>query len=281
MLSEKLKKIDIKVQKNLSSFLVWNYKTFFKWRWLEFIDFREYVAWDDTKNIDFIVSSREQKTVVRQYMEERELSIIFMLDLSPSMQFWVSDKNKIEMLEEIFFTLAYSANANNDKIWLILQDFNKISYFTPKKWKANMLSLASKIEEFSSKNIDFDINSNINFLNNLKSKNNLVFIISDKLDINDKILKIASIKNEIVFVSVFDDFENTLNWLDWLMSFSDESWNTIEINLNDEKKKIKYLNYRQEKLDNFRKKLAKLNIKYLSIDNKKNIFGELLLMFKK
>lgn len=282
MLSEKIKKIDIKVQRNLSSFLVGNYKTFFKWRWLEFADFREYVPWDDTKNIDFIVSAREWKTIIRQYKEERELSIIFLLDLNPTMNFWLLDKTKLEILEEVFMTLSYAAIANNDKIWIILQENNdNFIYLNPKKWKANLFNLLKKIEEFSKKEINFNINSSLNYLNNLVSKDNLVFVISDKVDIDEKILKISSIKNELIFISVFDNFENTLEWMDWIISFSDFSGNSITINLNDKKKKWEYLAYRQEKLENFRKLLSKLNIKYLLLDNKTNIFSKLFLMFKK
>lgn len=282
MLSEKIKKIDIKVQRNLSSFLVGNYKTFFKWKGLEFADFREYVPGDDTKNIDFIVSAREWKTIIRQYKEERELSIIFLLDLSPTMNFGVKNESKLEILEEIFLTLSYSAIANSDKVWVILQDNDeKNIYFSPKKWKANLFNLTNKIEEFSKKEINFNINASLNYLNNLKSKDNLVFIISDKLDIDEKLLKVSSIKNEVIFISVFDNFENTLEWMDWIISFADDLGNSITINLNDKKKKLEYLAYRQEKLENFRKLLAKLNIKYLLIDNKKNIFSELFLMFKK
>jgi uncharacterized protein (DUF58 family) len=282
MLSEKIKKIDIKVQRNLSSFLVGNYKTFFKWRWLEFADFREYVPWDDTKNIDFIVSAREWKTIIRQYKEERELSIIFLLDLNPTMNFWLLDKTKLEILEEVFMTLSYAAIANNDKIWIILQENNdNFTYLNPKKWKANLFNLLKKIEEFSKKEINFNINSSLNYLNNLVSKDNLVFVISDKVDIDEKILKISSIKNELIFISVFDNFENTLEWMDWIISFSDFSGNSITINLNDKKKKWEYLAYRQEKLENFRKLLSKLNIKYLLLDNKTNIFSKLFLMFKK
>ncbi len=282
MLSEKIKKIDIKVQRNLSSFLVGNYKTFFKWRWLEFADFREYVPWDDTKNIDFIVSAREWKTIIRQYKEERELSIIFLLDLSPTMNFGLLDKTKLELLEEVFMTLSYAAIANNDKIWIILQENNdKFAYLNPKKWKANLFNLLKKIEEFSKKEINFNINLSLNYLNNLASKDNLVFIISDKLDIDEKILKISSIKNELIFISIFDDFENTLEGIDWLISFSAEWWDSITINLNDKKKKWEYLSYRQDKLEKFRKMLSKLNIKYLALDNKKNIFSEIFMMFKK
>lgn len=282
MLDEKIKKIDIKVQRHLSSFLIWNYKTHFKWRGLEFADFREYSPGDDVKNIDFIVSAREWKTVIRQYREERELSIIFLLDLSPSMDFWIWDKTKLETLEETFLILAHSANANNDKIWIIFSDINdKFIFSNPKKWKANLFNLLNKLTDFSNKKVNFSINWALNYLNNLKSKNNLVFVLTDKTEIDEKILKISSIKNEIIFISIFDNFENTLNWLDWIMTFSDFWDNSITINLNDEKKKLEYVSYRKEKLEKFKKILAKMNIKYLCLDNKTNIFSEIFMMFKK
>lgn len=281
MLTNKLKSLDIKVHRNIDSMFLWTYKTFFRWRWLEFSDFREYEPGDDVKNIDFIVSAREWKTLTRLYREERELSVIFLLDLSFSMKFWLQEKTKFDTLQELFYILAYSSVKNGDKVACILKENDKFSYIKAKKWKANMFSIASKIEQIIDNSYDFSINEALNFLNNLKIKNNLVFLISDKFDFDEKILKMASIKNEIVFFHVFDDFENTLNWLSWVVNFVWENNENISINLQDKKKVEEYIKYRKNKLNVFKNTLAKLKIRYLMLDNKKNVFRELFLMFNK
>lgn len=281
MLTNKIKTLDIKVKRNIDSLFLGTYKTFFKWRWLEFSDFREYEPWDDIKTIDWIISAREWKTFTRIYREERELSVNFLLDLSSSMKFWLWEKTKWDSLEELFFILSYSRVKNWDKVWAILKDKNKFVYLNAKKWKDNIFSIASKIEENQELWNTFSIDESILFLNNLKIKNNLVFIITDKLDFDERLFKIASLKNEIIFIHIFDDFENTLAWLDGIINFVWDDWKNIIINLNDKKKVKEYLSYRFEKLENFRKKLAKLDVKYLKIDNKTNIYKELYKMFNK
>ncbi|MDD4151690.1 MAG: DUF58 domain-containing protein [Candidatus Gracilibacteria bacterium] len=281
MLTNKIKTLDIKVKRNIDSLFLGTYKTFFKGRGLEFSDFREYEPGDDVKTIDWIVSAREGKTFTRLYREERELSVNFLLDLSSSMKFGLGEKTKRDSLEELFFILSYSRVKNGDKVGAILKDKNKFVYLNAKKGRDNIFSIASKIEENQELGNPFSIDESILFLNNLKIKNNLVFIVTDKLDFDERLFKIASLKNEIIFIHIFDDFENTLLGLDGIINFVGDDGKNIIINLNDKKKIKEYLSYRFEKLENFRKKLAKLNIKYLKIDNKTNIYKELYKMFNK
>lgn len=282
MLTKKIKTLDIKVKRNVDSLFLGNYKTFFKWRWLEFSDFREYEAWDDVKNIDWVRSASEWKTFIKLYKEERDLSLIFLLDLSESMKFWLKDSSKADLIEELFFILSYSWVKNWDKIGLILQNWNSFSYLKAKKWKENMFLLASKIEETLQNNQNnFSIDEALLFINNLKLKHNLVFILTDKFDFDEKKLKLANLKNQIMFFHIFDDFENTLLGTNWLVHFVWDSGENITINLSDTKKVAEYRAYRENKSKNFSASLAKLNIKYLSLDNKKNIFKELFLMFSR
>ena len=287
-----IKKIDLKVHKLVDSLFVWNYKTAFKWRGLQFSDYRQYDIWDDSKYIDFIASAREQKLLIKRFEEERELSVFFLIDLSESMNFLYNDKKKIDSLIETFYILSYSAILNNDKIGALVFNENWFFLIKPTKWKKSLLKILDiinpsplapliKSEGNKIKTIkNFDVNKMIAFFNNLPIKNALIFLLSDKIDeINDKNLKIISIKNDFVYINIFDHFENNLS----KESYTLKLWNTIKtifLNLRDEKKVLEYKNLRKQKINNFKKKLNNYNIDYLLIDDKTNIFKELLKFFK-
>jgi len=108
--------IDIKMRKLVSSLFVGNYKTAFQGRGMEFVDFREYHTGDDAKDIDWLVSAREGKTLLRRYREEREAEILFVFDITPSLFFTYEGKQKKELLEEIVYLLGSSILQNGDKL---------------------------------------------------------------------------------------------------------------------------------------------------------------------
>lgn len=275
-----LKKLNIKVTRLVDSLFVWNYKTAFKWRWLEFSDYRQYDFSDDSKYIDFIASAREWKLLIKRFEEERELNVFFLIDLSSSMNFWF-EKTKIDTLIETFYILSLSAISNNDKIWAIIFNDNGFTFLKPWKWKNNLMKILHIIEKNDIKKIpDFSANKVFSFLNSLPIKNSLVFFMSDKVwEIDEKYLKIQSIKNDFIYVNIFDYLENNLS--------EDESvlklWNkekTLFLNFRDKEKIAKYRDLRAKKLNDFKKKLSNYKIWYLLIDDKKNIFKELLKFFK-
>lgn len=274
------KKLNLKINRLVDSLFVWNYKTAFKWRWLEFSDFRPYDDWDDSKYIDFLASAREWKLLVKRFEEERELSVFFLLDVSESMNFW-DTKNKLDTLIETFYILAFSANKNNDKIWSLIFDDNWYELLKPAKWIKNIRKILEFLNKKSIKKIDnFEINKMITFFNNLPLKNALVFILTDKMwEINDKNLKILSLKNDLVYINIFDYLENNLTYEGSILKLKD-NFTTFFINLRDKPKILKYRELRKIKINNFKNKLNNYKISYLLLDNKTNIFTTLLKFFK-
>lgn len=274
------KKIDIKVKRLVDSLFVWNYKTAFKWRWLEFSDFRQYDFWDDAKYIDFVASKREWKLLIKRYEEERELNVFFLLDLSESMKFAYDKKSKIDTLIEIFYILSFSAITNNDKIWALIFNEKWFILVSPKKWKNNLMKIIHIIQNNSIKEIkDFNVNKLFSFFNSLKIKNSLVFLLTDKTDeVDEKNLKIQSFRNDFVYINIFDYVENNLFSNDIIKLWF---WRKVFfINWGNNKKIEEYKSLRKEKLKNFKNKLSKYKIDYLFFDDKTNIFKELLKFFK-
>lgn len=285
------KTLELKTKKIVDSLYVWNYKTNFKWNWLEFIDFREYDFWDNVKNIDFLKSEITNKTLVRVYEEKRDLSVYFVIDLSDSFfEKYFSEKSKFDILLECFYFVWLSAIKSGDNFgWVLNYKKNKI--FPAKKWKQNFVNIIKYLE-----NINLEINKKNNFISELKNlfnkkennftnnlsyfnklhiKNSLVFFFTDKIDFDLKDLKIISNKNDLVFCNIFNSFENNLDWKGFIW-VNDSS---LKIDLNDKEKIEKYKNLREEKILNLKKNLNKYKAKYLWLDETKNIQKEFYKLF--
>ena len=276
MKTEQFKKIDIKTRQIVNTLFLGNYKAAFKWRGLEFDDFREYMYGDDVRHIDWLVSAREGKTVIRRYREEREIEILFILDSSLSMQFWES-KTKRQMLEEMFYILGFSAIQNGDKIWAMILNGETEKYVPFKKWNHSLFQILRELEkvtsQLSTQELSFD------FLNRTKIKNTLIFVISDKLELDEKSLKIAKLKNDIIYIHVSTDFENTLSGQG--MHFFQNGKQELCIDLDDTKKRGQYIKMRQKKLEKMKRELLTKNIDSIFINETKNPYKEILALMKK
>ncbi len=312
MKTKDFKKLDIKTRRLVDSVFLGNYKSSFKWRWLEFSEFRSYEYGDDAKYIDWLVSAREWKTIIRRYEEERELNILFVLDLWASMNLGVLGK-KLDLLKEIFFILGLSAVESSDRIGAILFWWKKEKIINFKKWKVSLFSILKEVENYNGENINtpnlyhghklckksssyikgrgysflkniflkykhsekLDTKLDLSFLNKTKIKNSLVFILTDKLEVNSRQLGIAERKNDLVFINVFDSFENNLN-LSKINVTLGSGLDEINIDLADDEKKKEYVEFRKEKIDNFSNILHRNQIDYLYVDETKSIYRELM-----
>lgn len=266
-----IKTLEIKFNHLLTSLFLWNYKTAFKGNWLEFSNFKNYEEWEDSKNIDWLVSAREWKILTKQFEENRELEVLFLFDISESMNFWLG-KKKIDTLIELFYILWLSTlNLWWSIWWVFLWKDKEILWFS--KWKASLIKILKKIDSFNDKNYKhWDI---IDFKEISKYKNKLVFIFTDKLKIDDKNCKIIWLKNDLVYINVFDNFENTLSWVKWNIWI----W-WISLNLDNKIKKKEYIALRENKIKNLKKRINIYWWDYLNVDNKSNLYKKLLKLMK-
>lgn len=276
-----IKKLHIKINRLVDSLFAWNYKTAFKWRWLEFSDYRFYDSSDDAKYIDFLASAREWKLLIKRFEEERELSVFFLLDISESMNFGDTDRKKLDTLIETFSILAFSANKNNDRIGAIIFNENGFELIKLWKWMKNIHKILEIIQKKSLKKIEnFSANKVLSYFHNLPIKNSLVFLLTDKMnEFDEKNLKIASLKNDFVYINIFDYFENNLSNDHGIVRLRN-SIQTFFINLWNKKKIQAYKELRQKKIQDFSKKLHNFRMSYFFVDNTSNIFAKLLVFFK-
>ena len=272
-MKKNIKLLDFKLKKNLWADIFWAYKSKFHWTWLDFIEHREYIFWDSVKNIDWKASAKSDKLYVKKFEEQRNIKIHFILDLNDSFYFF---KKKLEKLKELLYTLAISANKNGDLISFSYFENNKLVF---NKHSLSLEALFKVIDKIDEKKVYWDLEKQIEYLNKIKLENNLVFILSDKDSLeNTKQLKLLNLKNEVIFINIFDYFENNLEDIDWFVKFSKNS-DLLEINLKNEKKIEEYKKLRKNKLKKFKFSLEKLGLDYLYIDSSLNTYKELLKFF--
>lgn len=279
--TKKIKLLDFKLTKEVWSLLFWLYKSKFHWNGINFLKSREYIFWDSVKNIDWKNTWKTEKIYTKIFEEEKELKVLFLIDTNSSMLFssWVSSKKDI--LQEIFYSLAFSCYKNSDSFWVLFFDWKKTDFLPYKKDFWNIEKTISFLENIENNNFIDEKRVEKIFSDLLKknTKDNLIFVLSDYIFENDdKNLKILSLCNEIIFINVFDFMENNLEFSSeqtffWWKTFLNIFWNR--------KKIAEFNSLRRKKIKNFENILKKNNIWYIYTDTKTNIFKALLSYFSK
>ena len=261
------KLLTFKLKKNLWGDIFWAYKTAFHGSWMEFAEHREYIPWDEIKHIDWKVSAKTNKLYIKKYEEERNLNVLFILDLNLSFSQFI---HKQELLKETFFLLALSAINNNDNISVLINN----QFIRGLNSKQIFIKTLAELDKDHSNNT---LLSNLEKIK--KIKNHLIFILSDET--NTQILpylKKLQLQNDIIFINIFDSFENKLSRLNSDLNLSNSKLLAC-VNLNSQDKIKKYQLLREKKINKFKQKLIQSNISYLYLDTEKNIYKELYKFF--
>jgi len=199
----KIKRIEIISRKTARDIFAGEYHSAFKGRGMEFSQVREYQAGDDSRFIDWNVSSRLGRLYVKQFVEERELTIILALDLSASLRFVSAIKSKKEIAAELSALIAFTAMLNNDKVGLLLFSDRVELYIPPQKGRTHLLRLIRDIIEFKPLGRGTSILNALAYLTRLIKKKAVIFLISDFLDDGfATALKIASRKHDLIAIDI-------------------------------------------------------------------------------
>ena len=271
----KYKDLEIKFRKKISWDFLGSFQSAFKWLWIEFDSLREYCYWDNIKNIDWKATAKSWEVFIKNYEEERDIKVLFIIENTESLGFGSEYINKIELLENIYFILSKSALLSWYSIWTQIN--NKFIDFS--KSEANIIKTLKLLNE------NFKLLHNIknNFIKTNNYKNTLIFILWDNINPNFVDLKYLSSRNEIIYLNIFDYFEENLSEdnLEINIKSNNSLLNFLNI-LTWNKEKISYFKKnREEKLFNLKKKLKKYNIEYLKINTRDNIFLKLNKFFSK
>lgn len=210
-LAQKIRYIQIYTSKAVNDVLAGEYESVFKGRGMEFSEVREYHIGDDVRSIDWNVTARTGEPHVKLFVEERELTIMFMVDLSASGAFGSTRKIKNEVAAELCALLAFSAIKNNDKVGLIVFTDQVELFIPPAKGTTHVLRLIRDLLEFSPGQTDTNIAAGIDYLGRVITRRSVVFLISDFLGEGyEKPLRIMGKKHDLIAVSVTDPREIAL-----------------------------------------------------------------------
>jgi uncharacterized protein (DUF58 family) len=209
---KKVKLIEIKTNRLVDESLAGEYLSVFKGRGMEFSEVREYQLGDDIRTIDWNVTSRMGSLYVKKYVEERELTVLLMVDQSASMRFGTVEKSKAEIAAEISAILAFSAIKNNDRVGLVLFTDRIEKFIPPKKGKSHVLRVIRDVLYSEPVGKRTDLSMALEYLLRVLTKRGVVFLISDFFmrDGFDKPLKIAKEKHDLIPVEIYDAREETL-----------------------------------------------------------------------
>ena len=207
---KKIKRIEIISKKSSKEIFAGEYHSTFKGRGMEFSEVREYIFGDDIRFIDWNVSSRMGKLFIKQFVEERELTVILSVDLSASLGFFSRNKSKKEIAAEISAIISFTAMLNNDKVGLLIFTDKVERFIPPKKGRIHLLRIIREILTFQPRGRGTSINTGLVYLNKAIKKKAIVFLLSDFIDrgfVNS--LKISSQKHDLIAVNISDAREIT------------------------------------------------------------------------
>ncbi len=258
-LLKKVRKIEIKTRRLSDHIFSGEYHTSFKGRGMTFSEVRQYQYGDDIRAIDWNVTARYNEPYVKVFEEERELTMMLMVDISGSESFGTKSQLKSEIVTEIAATMAFSATQNNDKIGLILFSDHIELYIPPKKGKSHVLRIIRELIEFQPKSKKTDLSQALKFLSSTQKKKAIVFVISDFMleDDYEKTLKIAGKKHDITGVRVYDIREEKMPNIGMVAMEDAETGEVLVVNTSSEKVRFSYEKQYQDKANYFKDTFSK------------------------
>lgn len=208
---KKVRQVEIKTRGLSQNIFAGQYHTAFKGRGMAFSEVREYQFGDDIRNIDWNVTARLNHPYIKVFEEERELTVMLLVDVSGSGDFGTERSTKREMMTEIAATLAFSAIQNNDKIGVIFFSDKIEKFIAPQKGKKHILYIIRELIEFRPESRKTDISVVLRYLTNAIKKRCTAFLISDFISDNfDKALMIAGKKHDLVALQVYDQKDSEM-----------------------------------------------------------------------
>lgn len=216
-LLKKVRKIEIKTKRLSRQIFAGEYHSAFKGRGMAFSEVREYQPGDDVRSMDWNVTARLNTPYVKIFEEERELTVMLLIDISGSRMFGTKSKSKRDLITEISAVLSFSASANNDKVGAIFFSSKVEKFIPPKKGRSHLLRIIRELLEFEPEDTGTDVGEALRYLTNAIKRRCTAFLVSDMLDFDcdlnprwQEALKIAVNKHEISVISIYDPREKEI-----------------------------------------------------------------------
>lgn len=281
-LLKKVRKIEIKTRRLSDHIFGGEYHSTFKGRGMTFSEVRQYQYGDDVRSIDWNVTARYNEPFVKVFEEERELTMMLMVDVSGSEFFGTVDRFKRVVLTEISATLAFSALQNNDKVGLILFSGEVELFIPPKKGKSHVLRIIRELLEFEPKSHQTDLSGALKFLSNVLKKKSIVFVLSDFMASDyEHNLRITGKKHDLTGIRVYDPMEERLPDLGMVSMQDAETGQVRWVNTHSRKVREAYGRHYGQQVTYFRETFARAGCGSLDCRVDESYVRKLLGYFKR
>ena len=282
-LLKKVRKIEIKSRGLSNQIFSGEYHSAFKGRGMAFSEVREYTPGDDVRTIDWNVTARFNSPFVKVFEEDRELSVVLLVDISASGAFGTSNQFKQDVITEICAVIAFSASQNNDKIGIIFFTDKIEKFIPPKKGKTHILRIIRELIEFKPENKKTNIELALKYLTNVIKKKSIVFLISDFLSNHDykDAIKIANKKHDLVALRIIDKTEMDIPQVGLVKLKDNESGNILCIDTNDKLFRKQFATNKINFESNLKEIFNRAGIDSANINTHESYIKPLMNLFKK
>lgn len=278
---QKVRKIEIKTRRLSDHIFSGEYHTSFKGKGMSFAEVRQYQYGDDIRAIDWNVTARYNEPYIKVFEEERELTLMLMVDISGSQNFGSSAQFKNDIVTEIAATLAFSATTNNDKIGLILFSDQIELFIPPKKGKSHVLRIIRELIQFEPKSNKTNISQALEYLSKVMKKKAIVFMISDfQSQDYEKTLKIVAKRHDITGIRIYDEREKEMPNVGLVLMQDAETGEEILVNTNDKEARLGYAKHFDEMEKYFKNIFTKSGAGTINSSVNESYVKKLLAYFK-
>lgn len=279
-LIQKIRKIQIYTSRMVDASFAGQYESVFRGRGMEFDEVREYTPGDDIRTIDWNVTARTGRAYIKRFVEEREMTVVFAVDLSASGDFGTVNKAKNELGAEFCAVMAFAAAKNNDKVGLLIFTDRIELYIPPKKGISHMLRLIRELLYFKMPERRTDISQALDYLGRVIRKRATVFLVSDFIETDfKKPLSLLNQRHDVIAVSVRDRAEVALPSVG-LIEFADaETGEIVLVDTSSRQFRNKYRNSCTQRFDELIKMLQSIDVDCISISTDKPYIQDLIRFF--
>ena len=264
---KKDRKIEIKTRGLSQNIFAGQYHSAFKGRGMAFAEVREYQFGDDVRDIDWNVTARFRKPYVKVFEEERELTVMLLVDVSGSLDFGTRSRMKSEMATEIAATIAYSAIQNNDKIGVVFFSDRIEKYIPPKKGRKHILYIIREMLDFKPESRKTDIGGAMEFFTRVMKRRTTAFVLSDFYDRHDffKQMQIANNKHDVMAIQVYDKWAKALPDVGLVKVVDAESGHEMYVDTSSKKVRAAHARYWIERQQMLKDTLSRANVDWVSV----------------
>ena len=286
-LLKKVRKIEIRTRALSHQIFAGEYHSAFKGRGMAFSEVREYQYGDDVRNMDWNVTARMRSPYVKVFEEERELTVVLLVDVSRSRLFGTVGTSRKDMIAEIAAVLSFSAIINNDKVGALFFSDKVEKFIPPKKGRSHLLHIIRQIIEFEPTADGTDISEALRYLTNAIKKKCTAFLLSDMIDVNkdgtpryEEALKVAVNRHDLSVIEVFDPRERSIPDIGLVHIKDSETGQAAWVNTSDRKMRLAYEEWFRNLEQTSSRLFMKYNVDKVSISVDDDYVKGLMTLFK-